>query len=120
MVNDLQTEKSQVGGTPTKGRYYGKETHWKDKERVYRVSMEEGAVTVQVRIGGKRLAGMLDTGAIPCVMDSSTAKRTKLLEKIVPAPTDVFGLCNNPVPVLGYADAEIYLERGESTDMSSK
>ena len=97
------------------GRYYGREGHWRGKERGYRVSMREGAVTVQVRIGGKRLAAMLDTGASPCVMDSGTAKRTNLFEKMVPAPTDVYGLCNSPVPVLGYADAEIFMERGEPT-----
>ena len=114
-----QSSSHRAGGHyPTKwnqGREYRKEWHGRDKERVYQVTMGESAVTVQVNIGGKRLAAMLDTGASPCVMDCDTAKRTRLLERMVPSRTDVYGLCNNPVPVLGYVDAEIFLERGEST-----
>ena len=48
-------------------------------------------------------------------MDSSTAKKTKFFESMVPVPSDVYGLCNNPVPVLGYAEAEIHMEKGEPT-----
>ena len=61
----------------------------------------------------RELAAMLDTGASPCVMDSDNARKTRLFERMIPARTDVYGLCNNPVAVLGYADAEIFLERGE-------
>ena len=75
--------------------------------------MGEGAIIVQVRIGGKRSVAMLHTGANLCVMDSGTAKRTKVLERMITARTDLYGLCNNPVPVIGYADADIFMERGE-------
>ena len=104
------------GHYPTRwdlGREYRKESHGRDRERVYQVTMGESAVTIQVKIGGRRLAAMFDTGASPCVMDSDTARKTRLFERMIPARTDVYGLCNNPVPVLGYADAEIFLERGE-------
>ena len=77
--------------------------------------MGESAVTVQANIGGKQLASMLDTGASFCLMDSDNAKRTRLFERMVPARTDVYGLCNNPLPILGYVDAEIFQERGEPT-----
>ena len=79
------------------------------------VSIGAGAVSVQVMIRRERLTAILDTGASPCVMDSNTAKRTKLFESMVPVPSDIYGLCNNPVPVLGYAQAKIHIEKGEPT-----
>ena len=91
------------------------QANWRGKERILQVSTGEGAVSVHVIIGGERLAAILDTGASPCVMDSNTAKKTKLFESMIANPTDVYGLCSNPVPVLGYADAEIRIEKGEPT-----
>ena len=34
---------------------------------------------------------------------------------MIPARTDVYGLCNNPVPVLGYSNTENFQEWGEPT-----
>ena len=80
--------------------------NWRGKERILQVSTGEGAVSVHVIIGGERLTAILDTGASPCVMDSNTAKKTKLFESMIANPTDVYGLCSNPVPVLGYANTD--------------
>ena len=60
----------------------------------------------------ERLAAMLDTEANPCVIDSGTAKRTKLFEMMVPAPKDVYRFCNH-ILVLSYATAGIFLESGK-------
>ena len=95
-----------------RGRDSGNRVNWKGKERVFQVSTGESAVSVQVIIGGERTTAILDTGANPCVMDINTAKKTNLFEMMVPARSDVYGLCNNPVPVLGYVEAEIIMEKG--------
>ena len=55
---------------------------------------------------------MLDTEANPCAIDSGTAKRTKLFEKMIPAPKDVYRFCNH-IPILSYAAAEIFMESGK-------
>ena len=49
---------------------------------------------------------MLDTGAMPNVMDRKMARLLGLEESIVPSGR-VFGLCNTPVGVLGYVDVAI-------------
>lgn len=65
------------------------------------MSAGEDAVTVQIQINGKELAAMLDTGANPYVMDMNTVKKTKFINRMVKAPGRVYGLCSNPIPVLG-------------------
>ena len=42
-------------------------------------------------------------------------KKAGLFGKIVQSPSRVYGLCSNPVPVLGYVDTEIRLLTGKGT-----
>ena len=48
-------------------------------------------------------------------MDSNTARRIGLFQSLVKIPTEVYGLCNNPVPVIGYVDALIGFAEREAT-----
>ena len=52
---------------------------------------------------------MLDTGATPCVIDKCTANNLGLDKTVVQERCKVYGLCNNPVKVLGYAMTNIRL-----------
>ena len=65
-------------------------------------STSENAVTLIVRIQGKEVAAMLDTGATPCVIDRGTVERLNLTQITEHEPSKVYGLCNSPVQVLGY------------------
>ena len=76
-----------------------------DKRRVFLVAGTEEAVMIEVSIGPDKVGAMLDTGARPSVMDISTACRLDL--PITQATQIVYGLCNNPVKVMGYTDAPI-------------
>ena len=62
---------------------------------------------IEVRIGQHKIAAMLDTGAKPSVMDIGTVRQLELEEMLVAAPSQVYGLCNNPVMVCGYAAVSI-------------
>ena len=73
-----------------------------DRGNVYQVSTSENAVTLIVRIQGKEVAAMLDTGATPCVIDRGTVERLNLTQIIEHEPSKVYGLFNSPVQVLGY------------------
>ena len=74
---------------------------------MYEITANEDAVTLQVRIEGRKVRAILDTGATPCVIDKGTVERLKLGRRIEYEPSKVFGLCNSPVRVLGYIKAEI-------------
>ena len=74
------------------------------RDRVYQIGSGEEAVTVKVRIKGQEIVALLDTGAKPCVMDVNTLRKLGLENHMVTSPNSVFGLCSNPVKVIGYAD----------------
>ena len=79
----------------------------KRRPNICQVYDQEEAVTIEVRIGQHKIAAMLDTGAKPSVMDIGTVRQLELEEMLVAAPSQVNGLCNNPVMVCGYADVSI-------------
>ena len=79
----------------------------KPKNSLFQVSTGEDTVTVKVEVGAHKLAAVLDTGAKPSVMDYNTATQLELIGDMVPAPSKVYGLCDNPVRVLGYIDGPI-------------
>ena len=56
-------------------------------------------------LGPHRIEAMLDTGAKPSVIDVDTAHRLDL--RVVPDAYKVYGLCNNPVRVMGYVEVPI-------------
>ena len=47
-------------------------------KRVYEITANEDAVTLQVRIEGRKVRAILDTGATPYVIDKGTVERLKL------------------------------------------
>ena len=53
-----------------------------DRGKVYQVSTSENAVTLIVRIQGKEVAAMFDTGATPCIIDRGTVERLNLTQII--------------------------------------
>ena len=79
----------------------------KPKNSLFQVSTGEDTVTVKVEVGAHKLAAILDTRAKPSVMDYNTARQLELIGNMVPAPSKVYGLCDNPVRVLGYIDGPI-------------
>ena len=81
--------------------------HRTQRPNVYQVSNHEEAVTVEVKIGTHKVAAVLDTGARPSVIDIGTARRLELMDRLVAAPSRVYGLCNNPVKISGYLDVAI-------------
>ena len=83
------------------------------KRNVYQVSAHEEAVTVEVKIGFHRVATMLNTGAKPSVIDLGTLRQLELEENLVPAKSNVYDLCNNPVKVNGYVGVTIQIGKLE-------
>ena len=75
-------------------------------DQVFTVGLGEDAVTIQIEVEGHRISAMLDTGARPNVVDSTvnTLQDLNLNQNIVDHPGQVFGLCDNPIKVLGYFD----------------
>ena len=65
---------------------------------------------IEINIGEHRVDAILDTGAAPSVIDRDTARRLDL--SIIPEARRVYGLCNNPVRVVGYVDAPIRIGAG--------
>ena len=78
--------------------------------RVLLCSSGEEAVMIEINIGEHRVDAILDTGAAPSVIDRDTARRLDL--SIIPEARRVYGLCNNPVRVVGYVDAPIRIGAG--------
>ena len=74
------------------------------RPRIYQLADHEEAVTVEVRINHHKTAAMLDTGAKPSVIDVGTLQRLELEGLVIPVPSEMYGLCNNPVKVIGYVD----------------
>ena len=76
------------------------------RENVYTVASSEEAVTLKVLIEGQEVYAILDTGATPCILDKVTADNLGLSRTMIRRRSKVYGV-NNPVPVLGYAQASI-------------
>ena len=68
------------------------------------ITSEEEAVTIDVKVRGHKIAALIDTGAKPCVIDIGTLQRLGCESYVREMPSKVFGLCNNPVEVIGYVD----------------
>ena len=68
---------------------------------------QEGSVTLEIRIEGKKKVPLLDTGARPSVIDIRTLAELGLEDKLVELPDQVFGLCKSLVEVKGHVDVEI-------------
>ena len=79
------------------------------RRNIYQVSNHEEAVTVEVKIGTHAVEAVLDTGARPSVIDIGTVRQLELEDRLVVAPSRVYGLCNNPVKVCGYLDVAIQI-----------
>ena len=60
--------------------------------KVGRPSDDEDTVTLKVKIAGKEVSAVLDTGAKPSVIDLKTLAQLGLSCYIQPAPSCVFGL----------------------------
>ena len=80
------------------------------RPNIYQVSNYEEAVTVEVKIGYHTVDAVLDTGAKPSVIDIGTVRQLELEDRLVAAPSRVYGLCNNPVKVCGYLGIAIQIE----------
>ena len=76
-------------------------------DQVFTVGLGEDAVTIRIEMEGHRVSAMLDTGARSNVVDYNTVQDLNLDQYIVDYPGQVFGLCDSPIKVLGYLDAEI-------------
>ena len=70
----------------------------------------EDAVTIQVELDGHIISAMLATGARPSVIDCNTLKQLNLDQEVIEDPSEVFGLCDSPIEVLGYIDVRIGFE----------
>ena len=57
----------------------------------------EDAVTIQVTLGGYKLAALLETGARSRVIDRNTLLELHLQQEIVEEPGKVLGLCDTPI-----------------------
>ena len=88
-----------------------KQMDWRRRDErggpVLLVGPGEDAVTIQVRVGHEEVCAMLDTGARPSVIDLNTAQNLGIDGDIIKVPSKVYGLCDSPVDVIGYVDAEI-------------
>ena len=60
---------------------------------------DEASVTIELKVNGHTVAAILDTGAKPSVVDTQTIQRLGLENLVVPAKSQVYGLCNSPVKV---------------------
>ena len=58
---------------------------------MYQVSEKEEAVTVEVSIGGNKVAAVLDTGARPSIIDMGTLRRLGLEDEMIVIPGRVNG-----------------------------
>ena len=87
--------------------YYADATSREAGGGVYQVSGSDEAVTLKVLMERRKVAAILDTGASPCVIDKATAEALGLNREIVRGRSRVYGLCSNPVEVLGHAMARI-------------
>ena len=67
----------------------------------------EDSVTIRVKVAGKVVAAVFDTGAKPSVMDRKTLGELGLENQVIPAKTKVFGLCQNPVQVIGRVKIDV-------------
>ena len=80
-------------------------------DQVFTVGLGEDAVTIQIEVEGHCISAMLDTGARPNVVDYNTLQDLNLNQNLVDCPGQVFGLCDNPIKVLGYLDTEVRVGR---------
>ena len=90
----------------SKGQQYSASKTPRSSRDVYQVSGSEGAVALRVMIEGQEVAAILDTGATPCVIDKGTASSLKLDKRIIYEHGRVYGLCNNPIQVIGYKNGQ--------------
>ena len=54
---------------------------------------------MEVKIGTHKVAAVLDTGARPSVIDIGTARRLELMDRLVAAPSRVYGPWLGSIPV---------------------
>ena len=80
-------------------------------DQVFTVGLEEDAVTIQIEVEGHCISAILDTGARPNVVEYNTLQDLNLNQNLVDRPGQVFGLCDNPIKVLGYLDTEVRMGR---------
>ena len=79
--------------------------------RIYTVDgngqWSEEAATIAIEIAGVTTRALLDTGARISVMDMKSMNRLGLQHKLVATGGQVYGICNSPVSVIGYVEAQI-------------
>ena len=73
----------------------------------------EDSVTIRVKVAGKVVAAVFDTGAKPSVMDRKTLGELGLENQVIPAKTKVLGLCQNPVQVIGRVKIDVNTGQGK-------
>ena len=93
----------------------GKGGHAHTPRKGSRLSNSEDAVTLRIKIAGKEVPALLDTGAKPSVMDRKTLEQLGLSDHIQPTCSHVYGLGQAPVLVLGIADVKVRIGRAEAT-----
>ena len=62
---------------------------------------------MELILGGRKLATLLDTGARPSVIDSKTLEKLQFKCKLVPYKSRVYGIGKDPVNVCGFVDVPI-------------
>ena len=75
-------------------------------DKIPTFGLGEDAVTIQIELEGHCVSAMLDTVARPNVMYYNTLQEINLNQNMIDHPGQVFGLCDSPIKVLGYLDAE--------------
>ena len=70
-------------------------------EKGRQAQRREDIVTQKVKIAGKEVSAVLDTGEKPSVIDRKTLAQLGLSGHIQPARSSVLGFGQTPVPVLG-------------------
>ena len=83
--------------------------------KVGRPSDDEDTVTLKVKISGKEVSAVLDTGAKPSVIDRKTLAQLGLSGHIQPVRSRVFGLGQKPVPVPGRVEADVNIGQAAAT-----
>ena len=68
---------------------------------------DEKSATVTVKVNGKSVRALLDTGARVNVMDTETLHDLGLAEKLINRTGQVYGVCSTPVQVRGYVNVAI-------------
>ena len=71
----------------------------------------EDSVTLKIDIAGNQVNAVLDTGAKPSVIDYKTLTGLGFRNNIKAMKSKVFGLCQNPVQVLGGVELEVKIDQ---------